>query len=83
MLTTPYVALNMDIMERNIIGMTSGLARHNIQHRPHIKTHKSVRLAMLEQELGANGITCAKLSEAEVMAAGGITSILLAYPPIG
>ena len=83
MLTTPYVALDMDIMQRNIIAMTSGLARHNIQHWPHIKTHKSVRLAQLEQALGASGITCAKLSEAEVMAAGGITSILLAYPLIG
>ncbi|PXW43908.1 D-serine deaminase-like pyridoxal phosphate-dependent protein [Klebsiella oxytoca] len=83
MLTTPYVALDMDIMEKNIIAMTSGLARNNIQHWPHIKTHKSVRLAKLEQELGASGITCAKLSEAEVMAAGGITSILLAYPLIG
>ncbi|HHR0918368.1 TPA: hypothetical protein ACS29I_000694 [Klebsiella oxytoca] len=38
MLTTPYVALDMDIMQRNIIAMTSGLARHNIQHWPHIKT---------------------------------------------
>ncbi|QGN38115.1 alanine racemase [Klebsiella oxytoca] len=83
MLTTPYVALDMDIMEKNIIAMTSGLSRNNIQHWPHIKTHKSVRLAKLEQELGASGITCAKLAEAEVMAAGGITSILLAYPLIG
>ncbi|EGY9635887.1 amino acid processing protein [Salmonella enterica subsp. enterica serovar Rough O:c:z] len=83
MLSTPYVALNMDIMEKNIITMTSRLAGNNIQHWPHMKTHKSVRLAKLEQELGASGITCAKLSEAEVMAAGGISSILLAYPLIG
>jgi len=83
MYTTPYVALDMDIMEKNINTMVSGLARNNIQHWPHIKTHKSVRLAKLEQQLGASGITCAKLSEAEVMAEGGITSILLAYPLIG
>ncbi|KNC93471.1 alanine racemase [Trabulsiella odontotermitis] len=83
MLTTPYVALELEIMEQNIRGMVSGLRRNNIQHWPHIKTHKSVRLAKLEQQLGASGITCAKLSEAEVMAEGGITSILLAYPLIG
>ncbi|WP_245609585.1 alanine racemase [Trabulsiella guamensis] len=70
-------------MEKNIRGMVAGLRRNNIQHWPHIKTHKSVRLAKLEQQLGASGITCAKLSEAEVMADGGITSILLAYPLIG
>jgi len=83
MQTTPYVALDMDIMEKNITTMTSGLTRNGIQHWPHIKTHKSVRLARLEQQLGASGITCAKLSEAEVMAAGGINAILLAYPLIG
>lgn len=83
MLTTPYVALDMDIMEKNITTMTSGLARQGIRHWPHIKTHKSLRLAKLEQALGASGITCAKLSEAEVMAEGGITAILLAYPIIG
>ncbi|MFW0766649.1 alanine racemase [Trabulsiella odontotermitis] len=83
MLTTPYVAVDMEIMEQNIRGMVAGLHRNNIQHWPHIKTHKSVRLAKLEQQLGASGITCAKLSEAEVMADGGITSILLAYPLIG
>ncbi|WP_312952636.1 alanine racemase [Superficieibacter sp.] len=83
MLTTPYVALDMDIMEKNITTMTSGLIRNGIQHWPHIKTHKSVRLARLEQHLGASGITCAKLSEAEVMAAAGIDAILLAYPLIG
>ncbi|WP_308561655.1 alanine racemase [uncultured Klebsiella sp.] len=83
MFTTPYVALDMDIMEKNITSMISGLKLNNIQHWPHIKTHKSVQLARLEQELGATGITCAKLSEAEVMAEGGITSILLAYPLIG
>ncbi|HAT1682999.1 TPA: amino acid processing protein [Klebsiella oxytoca] len=83
MLTTPYVALDMDIMEKNITTMISGLSRNNIQHWPHIKTHKSVLLAKREQELGAHGITCAKLSEAEIMVAGGITSILLACPLIG
>ncbi|WP_245880187.1 alanine racemase [Superficieibacter electus] len=63
--------------------MTSGLIRNSIQHWPHIKTHKSLRLARLEQQLGASGITCASLSEAEVMAAGGIDKILIAYPLIG
>ncbi|HDK5455643.1 TPA: alanine racemase [Klebsiella pneumoniae] len=48
-----------------------------------MKTHKSLRLAKQEQELGASGITCVKLAEAEEMAVGGITSILLTYPLIG
>ncbi len=72
-----------ELLDCLIIAMSSGLLCNNIQHWPHIKTHKSLHLAKLEQEPGASGITCAKLAEAEEMVAGGITSILLAYQLIG
>lgn len=32
---------------------------------------------------GADGITCAKVSEAEVMAQGGVEDIFIAYPMVG
>jgi D-serine deaminase-like pyridoxal phosphate-dependent protein len=54
-----------------------------IRLRPHTKTHKSVQLARRQLALGAAGITVAKLGEAEVMAAAGISDILLAYPVVG
>jgi len=82
-LSTPSVRVDMDIVERNIKHALDVLAPVNIRHRPHIKVHKSVALARLQQKLGCRGITCAKLGEAEVMADGGINDILLAYPLIG
>lgn len=82
-LSTPYPWLDMNVVERNIRNMTQLLARAGVSHRPHIKTHKSVELAKLQLELGAKGITCAKLSEAAVMADAGIRDILVAYPLVG
>jgi D-serine deaminase-like pyridoxal phosphate-dependent protein len=81
--STPSVRVDLDIAERNIRNALTVLSPVNISHRPHIKVHKSVTLARLQQSLGCRGVTCAKLGEAEVMADGGINDILLAYPLIG
>ena len=51
--------------------------------RPHAKTHKCPTLARMQLEAGAIGITCAKLGEAEVLAAAGIQDILIANQIIG
>jgi D-serine deaminase-like pyridoxal phosphate-dependent protein len=81
--STPSVQINMNIVEDNIKNAVEVLGACGITHRPHIKVHKSIVLAGLQQRLGCKGITCAKLGEAEVMADGGIGDILLAYPLIG
>lgn len=83
MFSTPYVYVDLDKVEKNIQSMIRRLNDAGIEHWPHIKTHKSVELARKQLELGAKGITCAKLSEAEVMAEAGIQAILIAYPIIG
>lgn len=82
-LTTPAVILDLDIAERNIAKMAHKLAAQQIYHRPHIKTHKSLRVAMAQVQAGAVGITVAKLSEAEVFVNGGLTDILIAYSIVG
>jgi D-serine deaminase-like pyridoxal phosphate-dependent protein len=81
--STPSVQADLDVVERNIARAVEALGAVGITHRPHIKVHKSIALARLQQRLGCRGITCAKLGEAEVMADGGIGDILLAYPLIG
>jgi D-serine deaminase-like pyridoxal phosphate-dependent protein len=48
--------------------------------RPHVKTHKSPAIARWQIDRGAAGICCAKVGEAEVFAAAGITDIRLPYP---
>lgn len=80
---TPAVVIDLDQVDRNIINMVESNKKHGINHRPHIKTHKSVYIAKRQLELGAKGITCAKLGEVEVMIDGGISDILIAYPLIG
>lgn len=82
-LPTPAAVVELDIVERNIREMINNAAKHGLSHRPHVKTHRSSELAKLQLSYGAKGITCAKLGEAEVMAANGITDILIAYPIIG
>ncbi|WP_100065394.1 alanine racemase [Miniphocaeibacter massiliensis] len=82
-MNTPAVHINMNQVEKNIEEVANNLKVQGIAHRPHIKVHKSVYLAQLQQKLGAKGITVATLGEAEVMADGGIKDILLAFPLIG
>ncbi|MBW4085768.1 alanine racemase [Paenibacillus sp. S150] len=82
-LPTPVAIIDMDILQRNIDGMAARLAASGILHRPHIKSHKSAAIARMQLAAGAIGITTAKLSEAEVFAAAGVESILIAYPLIG
>ena len=77
---TPVVFLDLDRVEKNLIRAQSYFDLHRIQNRPHIKTHKSLEFAKRQIELGAVGITCQKLGEAEVMANGGIDDILITYP---
>jgi D-serine deaminase-like pyridoxal phosphate-dependent protein len=79
-LDTPALVIDLDIVERNAARMAAAAAQHGIALRPHVKTHKSVALARLQVDAGAAGITVGTLGEAEVMADGGVTDILLAYP---
>ncbi|NLM94230.1 MAG: DSD1 family PLP-dependent enzyme [Firmicutes bacterium] len=65
-------------MEENIEQMARYFASRKAKLRPHAKTHKSPFLAWKQLEAGAIGITCAKLSEAEVFIQCGIKDILLA-----
>jgi len=80
---TPYISVDFDKVTKNIIKMQSICNKNKVVLRPHIKTHKSIELAKLQIEAGAIGISCAKISEAEVMAAGGIDDIFIAYPIVG
>lgn len=79
-LDTPCLVIDLDIVERNAGRMADAIAATGISLRPHTKTHKSVPLARIQIDNGAHGITVGTLGEAEVMAAGGISDIFLAYP---
>src|SRR4030042_106958 len=83
-LDTPAVAIDLDIMERNISRLAELARANHIQLRPHIKTHKIPEIADLQLKAGAIGITCAKIGEAEVMIEKSkANDIFIAYQIVG
>ena len=71
---TPCIVIDMDKVEHNLKRMDEICKTTGCHLRPHVKTHKIPELAKLQMQYGANGITVAKLSEAEIMASYGISS---------
>lgn len=82
-LDTPAVLIDLDRVEANLGRAQAYADAHGLRLRPHIKTHKLPELARLQVELGAVGITCQKIGEAEVMADAGLDDILLTFNLLG
>ncbi|HEU5423936.1 MAG TPA: DSD1 family PLP-dependent enzyme [Nitrolancea sp.] len=80
---TPALVIDADALERNIARMAEFFQGKHAKLRPHAKTHKSPVIAQMQLAAGAVGITCAKLGEAEVLAAGGVRDILIANQIVG
>ncbi len=80
---TPAVLLDRERVERNLQKAQAYADSHGLKLRPHIKTHKLPHLAARQVELGACGITCQKLGEAEIMADAGLSDILLTFNIVG
>lgn len=80
---TPALLVDLDLLSANVRRFASIAERAGVRLRPHIKTHKTIEIARMQLSAGAGGITCAKVSEAEVYAEAGITDIFIAYPVIG
>ena len=74
---TPALLLDADRFERNIARMAEHAKRSGKNLRPHAKTHRCPEIARRQIAAGALGVACAKLGEAEVMAAAGIRGLLI------
>tara|TARA_R110002072_G_scaffold3830_6_gene27387 strand:+ start:65470 stop:66663 length:1194 start_codon:yes stop_codon:yes gene_type:complete len=81
-LPTPALIIDLDVFEGNLEKMQSHVNQHGLGLRCHTKMHKSPIIARRQIELGAIGICCATVSEAEVMAAAGIDDILITSPVV-
>lgn len=82
-LDTPALAADLNVLERNINGMSTLCDQLGIPLRVHTKTHKVPEIAKLQIAAGSRGITCQKLGEAEVMVDAGIDNILIPYNIVG
>lgn len=82
-LDTPALIVDLDVLDRNVARMAGVFRRAGVGWRPHTKGVKVPALAHRLLAAGAFGVTCAKVSEAEVMAGAGIRDILIANEIIG
>jgi 3-hydroxy-D-aspartate aldolase len=81
-LNTPVLVLDRDALGRNVNKMAALAKRNGVALRPHSKTHKSLAIARMQLDAGAIGLCCTKLGEAEVLASGGVESILITSPVV-
>jgi D-serine deaminase-like pyridoxal phosphate-dependent protein len=74
---TPALVIDLDAMERNLARMAAFARTHGVRLRPHAKMHKSAALAQLQMQAGAVGVCVQKTSEAESLAAAGVTDLYI------
>jgi len=82
-LDTPALVVDLDAMQRNIQLMADFLGDGPVRLRPHMKTHKTPQIALLQIQAGAVGVTCQKVGEAEAMVDGGVEDVLIANQIVG
>lgn len=80
---TPALILDLDAFERNLARMMAALRGRNVRLRPHAKSHKCPEIALRQVALGAVGICCQKVSEAQAFVEAGIQDILVTNEVMG
>lgn len=82
-LDTPSLILDLDTFERNLQRLNDSLGGRKVAVRPHAKSHKCPQIALRQLALGAVGVCCQKVSEAEAMVQGGVRDVLIANEIVG
>jgi D-serine deaminase-like pyridoxal phosphate-dependent protein len=80
-LPTPSMIVDLDLFQRNVKQMADQAKSTSINVRPHVKVHKSLDVARRQMALGAIGLTCATVAEAELFSGGGIKNVLWTKQP--
>ncbi|WP_461209419.1 alanine racemase [Desulfocurvus sp. DL9XJH121] len=80
---TPCAVLDRTRLAANIARVADIAKAHGLRLRPHIKTHKSVDIARMQMDAGADGVTASRVDEALVFMRAGLPSVTVAYPVVG
>ncbi|MBI3517049.1 MAG: DSD1 family PLP-dependent enzyme [Proteobacteria bacterium] len=80
---TPALVVELDAFERNLRRLPERIAGRKVRLRPHAKTHKCPVIALQQIALGAVGVCCQKVSEAEAMVHGGVPDVLISNEIVG
>lgn len=82
-LATPCVLVERPRLFANLEAMQAKAEAQGVALRPHTKTHKSLDIARRQVRGGAQGITVAKVGEAEAFVPWEFDDIRLAYTVVG
>lgn len=82
-LPTPALLLEIDAFNDNVSKMANHLKAKGRAFRPHAKTHKCAEIGLALMRAGAVGACAAKISEAEALADGGVTGLLITSAMVG
>ena len=77
---TPNIAIELGILQGYIARAAEAARTAGIALRPHVKTHKIIEIARMQEAAGILGITVATLGEAEVFVEAGFPDVFIAYP---
>jgi D-serine deaminase-like pyridoxal phosphate-dependent protein len=80
---TPALIVELDAFEHNLHAMMDAVRASGVRVRPHAKTHKCPDIAKQQIALGAVGVCCQKVSEAEAMVDDGIADVLITNEVVG
>ncbi len=80
---TPALLIDLDAFEGNLKALADTLAGTSVKLRPHGKAHKCPIIGHKQMALGAVGLCCQKVSEAEAMIFGGLPDIYITNEIIG
>ena len=74
---TPALLLDLDAFEYNLARMAKEIGPTGLTLRPHGKAHKCAEISRRQMALGAVGVCCQKVSEAEAFVDAGILNVLV------
>jgi D-threonine aldolase len=80
---TPALLIELDAFERNLRTLADSVKGRPVRVRAHAKTHKCPEIAKRQIAMGAVGVCCQKVSEAEAMVDGGIADVLVSNEVVG
>lgn len=80
---TPALIVELDAFESNLTRMAEAAKAAGVRLRPHAKTHKCAVIALQQMDLGAVGVCCQKVSEAEALVEGGVGNVLVSNEIVG
>jgi D-serine deaminase-like pyridoxal phosphate-dependent protein len=80
---TPALVIELDAFERNLRTLADSVKGKPVRVRAHAKTHKCAEIAKRQIAMGAVGVCCQKVSEAEALVDGGVSDVLVSNEVVG